>query len=34
MKIVDPWIQVEEYNQVKIRKNIERASRTCYISEN
>ena len=34
MKIVDPWIQVEEYNPVKIMKNIERACRTCYRSEN
>lgn len=34
MKIVDPWIQVEEYDPVKIMKNIERACRTCYRSEN
>ena len=34
MKIVNPWIQVEEYNPVKIMKNIERACRTCYRSEN
>lgn len=33
MKIVDPWIQVEEYDPVKIMKNIERACRTCYRSE-
>ena len=33
MKIVDPWIQVEEYDSVKIMKNIERACRTCYRSE-
>ena len=34
MKIIDPWIQVEEYDPIKIMKNIERACRTCYRSEN
>ena len=34
MKIVDSWIQIEEYDPVKIMKNIERACRTCYRSEN
>ena len=33
MKIIDPSIQVEEYNPIKIMKNIERACRTCYRSE-
>ena len=33
MKIIDPNIQVEEYNPLKIMKNIERACRTCYRSE-
>lgn len=33
MKIIDPNIQVEEYNPIKIMKNIERACRTCYRSE-
>ena len=30
MKIIDPWIQVEKYDSVKIVKNIERACRTCF----
>ena len=33
MKIIDPNIQVEKYNPIKIMKNIERACRTCYRSE-
>lgn len=33
MKIIDPWIQVENYNGKKIMKNLERACRTCYRSE-
>lgn len=34
MKIVEPWIEVENFNGKKIMKNIERACRTCYRSEN
>ena len=34
MKIIDPLIMVEDYNPQKILKNIERACRTCYRSEN
>lgn len=34
MKIVEPWIEVEDFNGEKIMKNIERACRTCYRSEN
>ena len=34
MKIIDPLIMVEDYNSQKILKNIERACRTCYRSEN
>ena len=33
MKIIDPKIEVEKYDGVKIMKNIERACRTCYRSE-
>lgn len=33
MKIIDPKIEVEQYDGVKIMKNIERACRTCYRSE-
>lgn len=33
MKIVKPWIEVEEFDGKKIMKNIERACRTCYRSE-
>lgn len=33
MKIIDPIIEVENYNGTKIMKNIERACRTCYRSE-
>lgn len=34
MKIVEPWIEVCNFDGVKIMKNIERACRTCYRSEN
>ena len=34
MKIVEPWIKVENFDGKKIMKNIERACRTCYRSEN
>lgn len=33
MKIIDPMIEVEDYDGIKIMKNIERACRTCYRSE-
>ena len=33
MKIINPKIEVEQYNPVKIMKNLERACRTCYRSE-
>jgi thymidylate synthase (FAD) len=33
MKIIKPEIQVEQYDGIKIMKNIERACRTCYRSE-
>ena len=33
MNIIDPWIEVENFDGVKIMKNIERACRTCYRSE-
>lgn len=33
MQIVDPYIQVEKVDGIKIMKNIERACRTCYRSE-
>ena len=33
MKIIDPMIEVENYDGIKIMKNIERACRTCYRSE-
>ena len=33
MKIVEPWIEVEKINGIKIMKKIERACRTCYRSE-
>lgn len=33
MQIVDPYIQVEKVDGLKIMKNIERACRTCYRSE-
>lgn len=34
MKIIKPWIEVENFDGKKIMKNIERACRTCYRSEN
>lgn len=33
MKIVDPYIEVEPIDGIKIMKNIEKACRTCYRSE-
>lgn len=33
MIVVEPEIQVENYDGIKIMKNIERACRTCYRSE-
>lgn len=33
MKLVNPWIKVENFDGVKIMKKIERACRTCYRSE-
>lgn len=33
MKIVEPLVEVEKYDGIKIMKNIERACRTCYRSE-
>jgi thymidylate synthase (FAD) len=33
MEIVKPWIEVENYDAKRILKNIERACRTCYRSE-
>ena len=34
MEIIEPLIEVENYDAIKILKNIERACRTCYRSEN
>ena len=34
MIVVEPEIQVENYDGIRIMKNIERACRTCYRSEN
>ena len=34
MKIIEPKIWVEEYDPIKIMRNLERACRTCYRSEN
>ena len=34
MKIIDPYIEVENYDGIKIMKNIEMACRNCYRSEN
>ena len=34
MKIVEPWIEVENFDGKKIMKNIERACSTCYRSKN
>lgn len=33
MRLVEPWIKVENFDSVKIMKRIERACRTCYRSE-
>ena len=33
MKLIDPLIEVEKYDGIKIMKRIERACRTCYRSE-
>lgn len=33
MQIVEPWIKVENFDGLKIMKNIEKACRTCYRSE-
>ena len=33
MKIIKPLIEVEDYDGIRIMKNIERACRTCYRSE-
>lgn len=33
MEIIEPKIEVEHYDGIKIMKNIERACRTCYRSE-
>ena len=32
MKIIEPLIEVEKFDGIKIMKNIERACRTCYRS--
>ena len=34
MEIIKPWIEVEKYDVKRILKNIEKACRTCYRSEN
>ena len=33
MEIIEPWIEVEDFNGVDIMKKIEKACRTCYRSE-
>lgn len=33
MRLVEPWIKVENFDGVKIMKRIERTCRTCYRSE-
>ena len=33
MRLVEPWIKVENFDGVKIMKRIDRACRTCYRSE-
>lgn len=33
LQIIDPWIAVEDYDSTQIMKNLERACRTCYRSE-
>ena len=34
MKVIEPELYIEPYNGIQIMKNIERACRTCYRSEN
>ena len=34
MRIIEPKVEVEKYNGIQIMRNIERACRTCYRSEN
>lgn len=34
MKIIKPYFEIEEINGIKLLKNIEKAGRTCYKSEN
>ncbi|MCL2354937.1 MAG: FAD-dependent thymidylate synthase [Oscillospiraceae bacterium] len=34
MRIIKPHVEVEEFDPIKIMKNIEKACRTCYRSEN
>lgn len=33
MRLVEPWVKVEQFDGVKIMKRIEKACRTCYRSE-
>lgn len=33
MEIIKPWIEIEDFDGVKIMQNLERACRTCYRSE-
>ena len=33
MKLIEPRVRVESYDSRKIMKNLERACRTCYRSE-
>ena len=33
MEIIDPIVEVEKYDGIKIMKNIERAMRNCYRTE-
>ena len=33
MRLVEPWVKVENFDGIKIMKNLERACRTCYRSE-
>lgn len=34
MKVIEPWIEISKINGKEIMKNIEKACRTCYRSEN
>lgn len=34
MEVVKPWVEIENYDATKIMRNLERACRTCYRSEN